>query len=104
MMALVPFNTPPAKSAPLLIGAALLGTGLALRHWKPLTLSLPKEPNTLKHDRGARRRARQARDGIARFLPANLNASVGNSLLILGTCLVALRVLDQAVEEQERLF
>lgn len=97
-------DAPPARHAPILVGLSLLGGGLALKHWKPLALSLPDRPESLKRDRGGKRKARQARDGMARLLPANLNESLGQSLMLLGGGLLALRLLDEVVEDQERLF
>ncbi len=90
--------------SPLLIGAALLAGGLLLRQWQPAVLSLPEPEDRRHRDRGRRRAFRQARDGIARFLPSNMTGSLGRSLAIMGTGLVLVRLLDMAVDDDETLF
>ncbi len=95
---------PATDAAPLIIGAALIGGGLLLRQWQPALLSLPERPVGPRRDRGARRVARQARDGIARFLPGNLTGSIGRTLLIMGAGLILVRLFDAVVEDGEELF
>ncbi|SEN42884.1 hypothetical protein [Palleronia pelagia] len=94
----------PAELSPIIVGAALLGTGMLLRRWQPSALSLPERPDTLHRDSGARRAARKTRDGIARVLPSNLTGSLGRTLIIAGAGLVLVRLLDFAVDDGEALF
>jgi hypothetical protein len=99
-----PVSKVPSKSDPLVAAMTLLGAGLVLRTWKPEALQLPTRPDQPKLDSGYRRRARQARDAIAQGLPPNMNASLSNALLFVGGGLALLRLLDEVVEESERLF
>ena len=93
-------NTP-GQNSPLLAAAALVGTGLLLRQWKPTPLDLPKA-DTPHADKGSRRKVRQARDGVAKlFMPENMMKSLGTSLLMIGGGLVAMRAFDEVVEEQK---
>ena len=96
----------PGKNQPLIAAAALVGTGVLLRQWKPTLLDLPDGKKKRPHlDRGMSRQVRKARDGVAKFaLPSNMVRSLGNSLLTLGGGLVALRLLDEVVDDHERLF
>lgn len=95
----------PGKNSPLLAIAALAGTGLLLRQWKPTSLDLPKADNRDHLDEGPSRRVRQARDGVAKFLlPSNVIKSLGTSLLTAAGGLIALRMADEFVDEDERLF
>ena len=92
------------KNSPLIAAAALVGTGLVLRSMRPKLLDVPKAGSKPHFDQGKERRMRQARDGIATFLPKNLIQSIGNSLLMIGGGIAALRVLDELVDEDEKLF
>ena len=94
----------PAEISPLLIGAALLGAGIALRQVQPSVLSLPDRPDQLHTGRGLQRAARKTRDGIASVLPSNLTGSIGRSLAIMGAGLVMVRLLDMAVDDSDQLF
>lgn len=95
----------PVESSPLIAAAALVGMGIALRQLKPDLLDLPDGDTSRPHlDRGMSRKVRKTRDGIARILPSNLVHSLGNSLMLLGGGIALLRLLDEAVDDQERLF
>ncbi|SFG45929.1 hypothetical protein SAMN04488020_102292 [Palleronia marisminoris] len=94
----------PARTSPLLLGAALVGAGLVLRNWEPEALRLPDRPTRPHLDRGTSRIARKTRDLIARILPGNMTGSMGRTLVIMGAGLVLVRLLDMAADEQERLF
>ncbi|ADM09056.1 glucosyltransferase MdoH [Parvularcula bermudensis HTCC2503] len=95
---------PLSRHTPLVLGAGLMALGLGVRQWRPTALELPKRPRRQSHDRGARKAARVTRDGLARFLPKNMNESIGNSLMVMGVGLIAVRLLDDWVEDSERLF
>lgn len=96
----------PGKNTPLIAAAALVGTGVLLRQWKPTLLDLPDAKKKRPHlDRGVSRKVRKARDGVAKLaLPSNMLNSLGNSLLVLGSGLALLRLADEVVDEDERLF
>ena len=94
----------PGKNSPLLAAAALVGTGLLLRSWKSTAMDLPDAKAREHNDEGASKRLREARDGVARFMPANMMKSLGNSLLMMAGGIVILRVADELVDEKERLF
>lgn len=95
---------PGTDAAPFIVGAALVTAGLVLRRWQPRALSLPDRPDRVHTDRGWRRTARHARNGVARILPGNLTGSIGRTLLIMGAGLVLVRLLDMGVEDGEELF
>ncbi|NUH65018.1 hypothetical protein HTT03_06855 [Sulfitobacter sp. S0837] len=92
------------KSSPVLAGIALLGAGLLIRQWQPDALRLPEPENKHRRDRGLRRAARKSRDGLAMLLPSNLTGSIGRSLMIMGGGLLALRLLDLLVDQDEALY
>ena len=92
------------KSSPVLAGIVLLGAGLLIRQWQPHALRLPEPENHNRRDRGLRRAARKSRDGLAALLPSNLTGSVARSLMIMGGGLIALRLLDLLVDEDESLY
>lgn len=95
----------PFPTSPLVAGVALLGVGLLLRNWQPTALQLPEPDHDGAHrDRGARRAARHARDGVARLMPRNLTRSVARSLMVVGAALIMVRALDELVEDEEALF
>ena len=96
----------PGKNQPLIAAAALVGTGVLLRQWKPTVLDMPDTKKKRPHiDRGATRKVRQTRDTVAKWaLPSNMVKSLGNSLLVLGGGLAALRLIDEVVDDHERLF
>ncbi|MEQ8557062.1 MAG: hypothetical protein RIB03_02000 [Henriciella sp.] len=96
----------PVKNQPLIAAAALVGTGVLLRQWKPTMLDLPDAKKKRPHfDRGVSRKVRKARDGVAKVaMPPNMLHSLGNSLLAIGGGLVALRLIDEIVDDRERLF
>lgn len=96
----------PGKNHPLIAAAALVGTGVLLRQWKPTLLDLPDPKKKRPHvDSGLSRKVRRARDGVTKFaMPPNMVRSLGSSLLALGGGLVALRLLDEVVDDNERLF
>ncbi|MGB3627730.1 MAG: hypothetical protein WA989_18030 [Henriciella sp.] len=96
----------PGKNQPLIAAAALVGTGVLLRQWKPTLLDMPDPKKKRPHvDSGLSRKVRKARDGVAKIaLPSNMVRSMGNSLLALGGGIVAMRLLDEVVEDNERLF
>ncbi|QFT64680.1 hypothetical protein SAMN05421853_101184 [Roseivivax halotolerans] len=91
-----------ASYAPFLIGIAMVGFGLALRRTEPNTLSLPEpnRPARLKDVKSGRDAARVARDGIARFIPANLTGSLGRTLILMGGATIAVRALDELVDDE----
>ena len=95
---------PAPRTSPLVIGALLIGGGVLLRRWEPSHLKLPGKPDRRHRDSGWERRARIARDGVAKVLPSNLTGSVGRSLIVMGAGLVLVRLLDMAVDENEELF
>lgn len=97
-------NDTPAHISPILIGAALLGAGIALRQVQPKALSLPERPDRAYTDRGLQRVARKSRDAVATFLPSNMTGSIGRSLAIMGAGLVMVRLLDMAVDDTDQLF
>lgn len=92
------------KSSPVLAGIALLGAGLLIRQWQPDALRLPEPAHKHRRDRGLRRAARKSRDGLAMLLPSNLTGSIGRSLMIMGGGLLALRLLDLLVDQDEALY
>jgi hypothetical protein len=94
----------PAKAAPLLSGAALLGAGLLVRLWKPRLLDVPEPDGRERNDRGLPRLARRSRDGLARVLPHNMTGTVARSLIIMGAGLILVRALDELVEDEDALF
>ena len=98
--------TPPVKNTPLIAAAALIGTGVLLRQWKPTALDLPDAKKKRPHlDSGVSRQVRKARDGVARFaMPSNMLNSLGNSLFAIGGRLALLRLVDEVVDDKERLF
>ncbi|MHA6326219.1 hypothetical protein [Roseivivax sp. CAU 1753] len=90
-----------AEYTPFLIGLGLIGLGLAARRVEPETLRLP-EPGDRPDFRGIRSgkdAARAARDGIAGFMPANLTKSLGRTMILMGAALVAVRALDELVDD-----
>ncbi|MEQ6250103.1 hypothetical protein ABMC89_14510 [Sulfitobacter sp. HNIBRBA3233] len=100
-----PDHHTPFPSSPVIAGIALLGTAVLLRNWQPGALDLPEADSDRPHrDRGARRAARKARDGIAAIMPRNLTRSVARSLMIVGASLILMRALDELVEDEESLF
>ena len=86
---------------PFLIGLALIGLGLAARRVEPESLRLP-EPGgrpDLRNIRSGRDAARAMRDGIAALVPRNLTKSLGRTMILMGGALVAIRALDEIVDE-----
>ncbi|WP_424933168.1 hypothetical protein [Amaricoccus macauensis] len=91
-----------SEFAPYLVGLAMVGLGLAARRVEPDLLSLPEPSETrkrLRDVRTGRDAARVTRDGIASFIPANLTKSMGRTLIIMGAALVAVRALDELVDD-----
>lgn len=87
---------------PLLLGVAMIGLGLAARRVRPDALSLPESPGSAprKRDvRSAQDAAHVARDGIAGFIPDNIFGSLGRTLMIMGSALIAVRALDELVDK-----
>jgi hypothetical protein len=88
---------------PLLLGLSMVALGLAASRIEPGALSLPapaRRRKRLSEVRTGRDAAKVARDGIARFIPDNLTASIGRTLVLMGTALVAVRLLDEIVEDE----
>ena len=88
--------------APMLIGLVMIGLGLTARRVEPDLLSLPdpaRKSKRLRDVRSGRDAAKVTRDGIASFIPANLTKSLGRTLIIMGAALVAVRALDEIVED-----
>ncbi|MCE0505550.1 MULTISPECIES: hypothetical protein [unclassified Roseivivax] len=111
MSRLFPSKTPDLPSlprsapsyTPFLLGLALVGCGLALRRSDPAPLRLP-EPGGAPEARKARSgrdAARVARDGIARFIPSNLTGSLGRTLILMGGATIAVRALDELVDDDQ---
>ena len=94
----------PGKNSPLFAAAALVGAGLVLRSLKPTRFDLPDVGDVPSESTGHRKRAKQVRDGLAKFLPDNLFHSMANPLFGVAAALVTLRVLDEVVYEREKMF
>lgn len=94
----------PGKNSPLIAAAALVGAGIVLRSLKPTEFELPGSEDVPHTDKGHKKRARQARDGLAKFLPSNIFESLSNPLFFVAAALVTLRALDEVVEDREKLF
>ena len=96
----------PGKNTPLIAAAALVGTGVLLRQWQPTALDMPEPKRKVLHrDKGISRKIRKTRDKVAKFaLPSNMLTSLGNSLLAIGGGLILLRLVDEVVDDSERLF
>ncbi|SIS83693.1 hypothetical protein SAMN05421759_104183 [Roseivivax lentus] len=90
-----------ADHTPFLIGLGLIGLGLAARRVEPDALRLPEpaERPDLRNIRSGKDAARAARDGIAGFVPRNLTKSLGRTMILMGAALVAIRALDELVED-----
>ena len=90
-----------AEYTPFLIGLGLIGLGLAARRVEPDTLRLPEpaERPDLRNIRSGSDAARAARDGIAGFMPRNLTKSLGRTMILMGAALVAVRALDELVDD-----
>ena len=90
--------------APVVLGLAMVGLGLVARRIEPGALSLP-EPSgrrrKLRDVRSGQDAAKAARDGIAGFIPRNLTRSMGRTLILMGTALLAVRVLDEFVDDAD---
>ena len=86
---------------PFLIGIGLIGLGMAARRIEPDTLRLPEPADSpdFRNIRSGRDAARAARDGIAGFVPRNLTKSLGRTMILMGAALVAVRALDELVDE-----
>ena len=90
-----------ADLMPVVAGLGMLGLGLFLRQTAPSALRLP-EPGRrkrLRDVRSGRDAAHVARDGIARFIPDNLTGSLGRTLILMGTATIAVRILDELVDD-----
>ncbi|KAF0677351.1 hypothetical protein [Profundibacterium mesophilum] len=96
-------NRRPPRHSPFAVGAILLGIGVLLRLWRPSFLDLPERPRG-RSGRGLTAAAHRTQDGIAAVLPGNLTGGVGRSLILLGAGLIALRALDEIVDDDQRLF
>lgn len=90
-----------AGYTPFLAGLAMVGLGLAVRRIAPETLTLPAPATRprLRDVRRGRDAARVARDGIASVMPANLTGSLGRTLIIMGAGVLAIRALDELVDD-----
>ena len=79
----------------------MVGIGIAARRIEPDVLRLPEPADhvRLKDIRGGRDVARAARDGIAGFIPRNLTRSLGRTLMLMGGALIAVRALDELVDD-----
>ncbi|ETX15118.1 hypothetical protein OCH239_17680 [Roseivivax halodurans JCM 10272] len=92
---------------PLLAGAAMIGAGILLRRTAPDTLRLPepaRQPKALRDVRTRSDAARAARDGIARFMPNNLTKTLGRSLVLMGAATIAVRMLDELVDDDSARY
>jgi hypothetical protein len=86
----------------VVLGLGMIGLGLAARRIEPAALSLPNPAGRRKRIRDVRTgpdAAKVARDGIAGLIPRNLTRSIGRTLILMGTALLAVRVLDEFVED-----
>ncbi|KAA9005316.1 hypothetical protein F3S47_18200 [Histidinibacterium aquaticum] len=85
-----------------MVGLAMVGVGLAVRQLKPETLRLPepggKSPR-LRDVRDVKGAAHKARDALAGFIPDNLFGSLGRTLMIMGGAMIAVRALDELVDD-----
>lgn len=92
------------RSTPLLAGIGLAITGALLQRVRPAVFDLPK-PSKQAGDRPRfPRNAREVRDGIAAAAPDNMTDAVGRTLIFMGAALLAMRALDEIVDEDDRLF
>ena len=48
--------------------------------------------------------AKAARDGIARFMPNNLTKTLGRSLVLMGAATIAVRMLDELVDDDSARY
>ncbi len=88
---------------PVALGLAMVGLGLLARRIEPDALSLPAPSarrQRLREVRSGRDAAKVARDGIAGFIPENLTRSIGRTLILMGAALLAVRALDEFVEDE----
>jgi hypothetical protein len=86
---------------PFLFGVGFVAAGLLLRLTDPKVLRLP-EPSGKPRLSGLLKRdeaARTARDGIAHVLPRNLTGSLGRTMILMGAALIAVRALDELVDD-----
>ena len=90
-----------ASYTPFLFGLGMVGLGLLARQAKPSALRLPEPADkpSLRDIRGGRDAARAARDGIADITPNNLTSSLGRTLIFMGGVLLAVRALDELVDD-----
>ncbi len=96
-----------ADYSPLLAGAAMIGLGLLLRRTGPDLLRLPEpspRPVGFRDVRSGRDAARATRDGIARVIPRNLTKTVGRSLMLMGAATIAVRMLDELVDDDSARY
>ena len=86
---------------PLIAGLVCVGVGAMLQHARSDRLSLPEPPDTGTAHRGRRKRAaRRSRDAIAGFLPDNLLNAIGRTLMIAGAGMIAVRALDEYLDDE----
>ncbi|ETW13507.1 glucosyltransferase MdoH [Roseivivax marinus] len=93
--------------APLFAGAAMIGAGLLMRRIEPETLRVPepsRRPKSLRDVRSGRDAVRATRDGIARFTPHNLTKTLGRSLVLMGAATIAVRMLDELVDDDSARY
>lgn len=89
----------PDDTAALVAGALLFGAGLALMAWDPPAARLPERPLPTRRPRRGAEAAGQARDVVARLMPASLTGGIGRTLAIAGAGLVLVRLLDRAADD-----
>jgi hypothetical protein len=88
---------------PAAAALGLVAAGVRLWRWRPSLLDLP-EPAPLQGGRPRglfRRAARRSREGVSLVAPGNLGVSLGRSLVIAGTALLAARVLDELSDPRD---
>ncbi len=90
-----------ADHTPMLAGLGMLAAGFLLRRTAPRALNLP-EPGRRKRLRdvgSGKDAAHVARDGIANVTPRNLTSSLGRTLIMMGAATIAIRALDELVDD-----
>ncbi|WP_246107314.1 hypothetical protein [Puniceibacterium confluentis] len=92
--------------SPILVGLAMVGIGLVACRIEPAALRLPEPAGRprLRDIRDGRDVARAARDGIATLIPRNLTRSLGRTLMLMGGALIAVRALDELVDDDSASY
>ena len=96
----------PVREAPVVAGLGLMALGLILSRLESRTLAMPA-PRRRRRDARARFRrgdrigavAQASRDRLVDFMPNNIAAGIGRSMLIAGCGLLVVRALDRLAGE-----